>query len=218
MKRNSNELRVQVVFDIICPWCFIGKRSLDQALPVIREKGVDLIIEWVPFQLNPDLPSGGADRKTFRTARFGSWEAALAMDARVMKAGSAVGADFNYDLQKRTSNTLAGHAVVQLAVAEGGAALQERVVDALFVAYFARGLDVGDEAVLDQIATDAGMERGASERALPLRRVVTVTERGVRMAGVNGVPAYLVDNRIVASGAVGVADYVRLFAGRYVAS
>ena len=206
----KSEVRVQIASDIICPWCFIGKRTIDQALPILKERGVDVIIEWLPFQLNPSLPSEGMDRKAFRTARFGSWEAALAMDERAIKAGSGVGAQFRYDRQKRTSNTLAGHALVRLAGTEGGASLQERVVEALFVAYFTDGKDVGDEAVLEQIATSSGMEPGAVLRSRAIRDEVAATEVATRSAGLNGVPSYIVDGRILSSGAQDVEGYVRM--------
>ena len=206
----KSEVRLQIASDVVCPWCFIGKRAIDQALPILKDRGVDVTVEWLPFQLNPNLPSEGMDRKTFRTARFGSWDAALAMDARAIKAGAGVGAQFRYDLQKKTSNTLAGHALVRLAAMEGGATLQERVVEALFAAYFTDGKDVGDEAVLEQIATSSGMEAGAVLRSRTLRKDVAATEAAVRSAGLDGVPSYIVDGRLLSSGAQDVEGYVRM--------
>lgn len=131
--QHESTLHLQVVADLICPWCFIGKRSLDQALEILAGRGVDVDVEWLPYQLNPTMPAEGMDRKEFRTMRFG-WDNALAMDARAVEAGRRLGAEFNYRLQTRTPNTVAAHALARLARAEGGAALQERVVDALFAA------------------------------------------------------------------------------------
>ena len=102
-------------------------------------KGLAVEIEWIPYQLNPALPPEGMDRKAFRSARFGSWATAQAMDARAVEAGKKVGADFRYDRQTRTPNTLAGHTLARLARADGGAALQTEVMEALFAAYFTRG-------------------------------------------------------------------------------
>ena len=206
----KSELQLRVASDLVCPWCFIGKRAIDQALPILKERGVDVTIEWLPFQLNPGLPPEGMDRKTFRTARFGSWEAALAMDDRAIKAGAGVGAQFRYDRQKKTSNTLAGHALVRLAGIEGGASLQERVVEALFVAYFTNGKDVGDETILEQIATSSGMESGAVSRSRAMRDEVATTETALRSASLNGVPSYIVDGRLLSSGAQDVGEYVRM--------
>ena len=206
----KSEVRLQIASDIVCPWCFIGKRTIDQALPILKERSVDVTIEWLPFQLNPSLPSEGMDRKTFRTARFGSWEAALAMDERAIKAGAGAGAQFRYDRQKRTSNTLAGHALVRLAGIEGGASLQERVVEALFVAYFTNGKDVGDETVLEQVADSSGMQPGAVMRSRALRDDVAAAEAATRSSGLSGVPSYIVDGRILSSGAQDVGGYVRL--------
>ena len=112
-------LRLQVVSDIICPWCFIGKRALDLALEILESRNVSIDIEWLPYQLNPTLPAEGMDRKAFRTVRFGSWANAQAMDARAVDAGRTVGADFQYERQTRTSNTLAAHALVRIARVRG---------------------------------------------------------------------------------------------------
>lgn len=206
----KSELQLRVASDLVCPWCFIGKRAIDQALPILKERGVDVTIEWLPFQLNPNLPPEGMDRKTFRTARFGSWEAALAMDDRAIKAGAGVGAQFRYDRQKKTSNTLAGHALVRLAGIEGGTLMQERLVETLFVAYFTDGKDVGDEAILEQAAISCGMQPGAVTRSIALRNDVAATEAAVRSAGLEGVPGYIVDGRLLSSGAQSVDGYVRM--------
>jgi predicted DsbA family dithiol-disulfide isomerase len=210
--QHTGNLRLQVVSDIICPWCFIGKRSLDQALTILADRDVDVDIEWLPYQLNPALPSQGMDRKEFRTVRFGSWENALAMDARAVEAGRKVGADFHYERQTRTSNTIAAHGLARLAFAEGGRALQTRIVDALFVAYFTDGEDVGDHAVLNRIADEAGMVPDAVRRSLLLHTEVRRLEETVRSSGLNGVPSYLVQGKLLFSGSQDVDGYVRSLA------
>jgi predicted DsbA family dithiol-disulfide isomerase len=201
-------LHLQVVIDLICPWCFIGKRSLDQALVRLAGQGLDVEIEWQPYLLNPDLPDEGLDRRQFRAMRFG-WEAALAMDARAIEAGKRFGATFDYAKQTRTSSTVTAHALVRLAREEGGAGLQERLVDALFVAYFEQGQDIGDHVVLERIAQAVGLRQGAVQRALPGRK--TVRERAVAVlgTGLNGVPSYLVDGRLLWSGSQDVEGYVQ---------
>jgi predicted DsbA family dithiol-disulfide isomerase len=201
------KLRLQVVADLICPWCYIGKRSLDQALEILAKQGVQVDVDWVPYLLNPALPSEGMDRKAFRTKRFG-WDNALAMDARAVEAGRRVGAMFRYELQGRTSNTVAAHALVRLARAEEGAKVQERVVDALFTGYFAEGKDIGDAAVLEGIATAAGLSPGALERSIEGHNEVRALDAGIKAAGVESVPAYLLDGRFFFSGSQDVAAYV----------
>jgi len=204
---NRTLLRLQVVADVICPWCFIGKRSLDRALGRLAEQGVDVEIEWLPYQLNPTIPTEGMDRKQFRTMRFG-WENSLAMDARAIEAGRRFGAEFNYQLQTRTPNTVAAHALARLAHAEGGAVLQDQVIDALFTAYFTQGKDIGDHAVLERIAEEAGMQADALRRSLLAQDEIRSFDARIKARGVSGVPSYLVDGELLFSGSQDVQGYV----------
>jgi predicted DsbA family dithiol-disulfide isomerase len=206
--KHNRTLRLQVVADLICPWCFIGKRSLDQALRILAEQGLDVDVDWLPYQLNPAMPTEGMDRKEFRSTRFGSWENALAMDARAVEAGRHRGAEFNYQLQNRTPNTVAAHALVRLARSEGGADLQERLVDALFAAYFTHGQDIGDHAVLAQIADEAGMQSGAVMRSLQGHAEIREIDDAVHAMGLSGVPSYLVGGKLFFSGSQDVDGYV----------
>jgi predicted DsbA family dithiol-disulfide isomerase len=202
-------LRLQVVADVICPWCFIGKRSLDQALEILAGQGIDVDVEWLPYQLNPTMPPEGMDRKEFRTMRFG-WENSLAMDARAVEAGKRLGAEFNYQLQSRTPNSVAAHALARLARTEGGAALQERVVDALFAAYFTYGQDISDPGVLERIAEEAGMQPDALRRSLPAHDEIRKLDADIKALGLNGVPSYLMDGELLFSGSRDVQGYVNL--------
>jgi predicted DsbA family dithiol-disulfide isomerase len=204
---SNKTLHLQVAADLVCPWCYIGKRGLDQAVVLLAEQGVDVEVEWLPYQLNPTLPPEGMDRKAFRTRRFG-WDNALAMDARAVAAGRRVGAAFDYQRQTRTSNTLAAHALARLARIEGGAALQEKVVDALFTAYFTDGQDIGDLAVLERIAEHAGMAPGALSRSVSLQPEVRSRDAELRASGLSGVPSFLVDGKLLFSGSQDVAGYV----------
>lgn len=210
--QHNRTLQLQVVADLICPWCFIGKRSLDQALKILEEQGVVVEVDWLPYQLNPAMPTQGMDRKEFRTVRFGSWENALAMDARAVEAGRHRGAEINYQLQTRTPNTVAAHALVRLARAEGGAVLQERAVDALFAGYFSHGQDIGDPAVLERIAANAGMRPGAVQRSVPGEVEVRKRDGAIRAMGLSGVPSYLVDGKLLFSGSQDVEGYVQRLA------
>lgn len=204
---GSKTLTIAIHFDLICPWCFIGKRGLDQAIEILSGQGVEVDVEWLPYQLNPTMPVEGMDRKAFRTMRFG-WENSLAMDARAVEAGRKVGADFRYDLQSRTPNTLAAHALVRLARVEGGAVMQQRVAGALFAAYFSLGQDIGDERVLDRIANEAGLASGAVDRSVAARDEVGRLDERIRSMGINGVPSFIVDGRLLFNGSQTVATYV----------
>lgn len=206
----TTTIKLQVVADVICPWCFIGKRSLDKAIATLAGQGVEVELEWMPFELNPNLPPEGMDRRAFRSVRFGSWENGLAMDARAVAAGRPLGAVFNYDKQTRTSHTLAAHSLLRLAWNEGGAVLQTRLAEAMFTAYFAEGKDLSDHGVLETLAAAAGMAQQAVDRSTSLQGEVRQREAAVLKAGVTSVPSYFMDDKPFFSGSQDPQGYVRL--------
>jgi predicted DsbA family dithiol-disulfide isomerase len=208
--QDTTTLKLQVVADVICPWCFIGKRSLDKAIATLAGQGIDVELEWIPFELNPNLPPDGMDRRTFRSVRFGSWENALAMDARAVAAGRPLGAVFNYDRQTRTSHTLAAHALLRLAWKEGGSSLQTRLAEAMFTAYFTEGLDLSDHGVLETLAAGVGMAAQAVDRSASLQGEVRQREQAVQKAGVTSVPSYFMNDKPFFSGSQDPQGYVRL--------
>ena len=138
--RCRMEYGVDVISDVICPWCYIGKRRLERA---VRDLGGrhEVRVRWHPFQLNPTMPEGGMDRKDYRTAKFGSWERSQALDAQVAAAGIAEGIAFAFDRIGRTPNTLDAHRLIALAGERG---VQDAVVEAFFRGYFAEARDLGD--------------------------------------------------------------------------
>ena len=193
-------LRLDVVSDTICPWCWIGKRRLEAALGRIGDE-LALDVRWRPFELNPDLPREGISRRDYRTAKFGSWERSLALDAEVRAAGAGDGLDFRHALQERTPNTLASHALVALAADAGR---QGDVIEALFGAYFTDGRDVGDVETLVEIGTAHGLDATAAEAAVTdaaLRERLHAEARAYAGGGVNGVPSVLMNGFLLFSGA-----------------
>lgn len=194
-------LAVEIISDVICPWCYVGKRRLEQSKELLGE---DLRIEarWRPFQLNPSIPKGGIDRRTYRITKFGSWERSQALDAQVAAVGREVGLTFRHDLMARTPNTFDAHRLIRLAGQEG---TQDEVVEALFRAYFVEGRDIGDHAVLVEIAEHSGIGR---ERANEVLRgnegaaEVAAAEAKARLQAVSGVPTFAVGGTPVFSGAV----------------
>src|ERR1700732_3554952 len=130
-------LTVDVISDVICPWCYIGKRRLEEAVAAFGREQVR--VRWHPFQLNPRMPKEGVNRREYRTAKFGSWERSLALDAQVAAAGRAEGIPFAHEKIERTPNTLDAHRLIWLAEKEG---VQNAVVEALFRAYFTEGRDI----------------------------------------------------------------------------
>jgi predicted DsbA family dithiol-disulfide isomerase len=148
-------ISLKLTSDFICPWCFIGERRLYRAIEALPE-GVEVRVVYLPYELNPNMPSEGMDRKAYRSAKFASWERSQAMDAEVAAAGQGDGIAFNYDRVIRTPNTFAAHRLVWLAQQGGD---PKRLVDDLFRAYFGDGRDIGDRTVLAEIAAGAGLDR-----------------------------------------------------------
>jgi predicted DsbA family dithiol-disulfide isomerase len=151
--RQTNSLVVDMVSDLICPWCFVAKRRVEKAAAILGKK---VEIHWLPFELNADMPVDGLDRRVYRSAKFGSWEESQRLDARVAAAGAEVGIAFRHDRIKRTPNTLRGHVLLAAALRQG-LETQDWIAERLFQAYFVNGEDVGDPAVLLSIAREFGV-------------------------------------------------------------
>ena len=189
-------LTIDVISDVICPWCFIGKRRLEKALD-----GRPATVRWHPFQLNPDMPRGGIERRAYRIRKFGSWERSQELDARVAAAGQGEGISFNFDRQSRTPNTLDAHRVIWLAGERG---VQDAVTEALFKAYFTEGRDLSDRATLAEVAAGAGLDRAEVDELLGSDGGLDVVQTGeeqARRLGVSGVPFFIVNGRVALSGA-----------------
>jgi predicted DsbA family dithiol-disulfide isomerase len=193
-------LTVDVISDVICPWCYIGKRRLEKAVAALagRER---VRVRWHPFQLNPHMPREGMSRKEYRTAKFGSWERSLALDAQVAEAGRAEGIPFDYAKVMRTPNTLDAHRLIGLGDTEG---IQDAVVEAVFRAYFAEGRDISQTTVLLDVVAGAGLKRGRAEAVLNSDEglaAIRAAEAQARRAGVQGVPHFLINGTLALSGA-----------------
>src|SRR5882762_321445 len=148
-------LALEVISDAICPWCWVGKRRLNRAIAAIAPD-VTASVTWRPFELNPEMPKGGVDRRAYRSAKFGSWQHSQALDAQVAAAGRSDGLVFNHDKMERTPNTVDAHRLIWLPGQQGQ---QNVVVEGLFAAYFDEGRDIGDPAVLADIGASAGLDR-----------------------------------------------------------
>jgi predicted DsbA family dithiol-disulfide isomerase len=196
--------KLDVVSDTICPWCYIGKRHLDAALSILAVEGFPIEVHWRPFQLNPNMPKDGVDRRLYRSSKFGSWEKSEVLDAQVTSAGATDGLNFHHELMTRTPNTVASHILVRLAYEIGHAPLQNRIVEALFAAYFTEGRDVGDHAVLAAIGSEAGLDRDSVFAAVadPAREAaVAADEQLARKLRLSGVPSFVLDGHYLFSGA-----------------
>jgi len=195
-------LTIDIVSDVVCPWCFVGKRKLATALDLYAKERPDAPaprVTWRPFQLNPQMPAEGMPRSEYVQRKFG--RAGSEVYARVSQAGKAVGIDFAFDRIVRQPNTLAPHALIALAGEHG---VQEALVDVFFNAYFLEGRDLTDPATLAELATGAGMPREAVEACLAdeqTRRVVAGEDEQAREMGISGVPFFIFNGRYAVSGA-----------------
>ena len=196
---GTEQLKIKVISDTICPWCYVGKRRLERAIALLGNLPIE--VEWKPFQLNPTMPREGMNRREYRTRKFGSWEHSRALDAQVRAAGAEVGIAFAHDKIVRTPNTLASHQLIWLAGLHGR---QDAVVEAIFCEYFCKGRDIGETAVLLELGLSAGLMRDEIERRLnnaETREAVLREERKVRDLAVRGVPTFVVNGVPLASGA-----------------
>jgi predicted DsbA family dithiol-disulfide isomerase len=202
MGETLTGLRIDVVSDAICPWCYIGKRQLERALATLEEEGLRFSVHWNPFQLNPDMPKEGRDRMAYRAQKFGSAEKARALDERVGNAAAGVGLQFRQDLMLRTPNTLDAHRLIWFAGREDR---QDAVMEAVFKAYFTQGRDIGDRDVLADCAAEGGLDRTTVADFLAgdmAANEMLAADRAAREAGVNGVPSFFLDGYGLFSGAM----------------
>ncbi|WP_424134783.1 DsbA family oxidoreductase [Roseomonas chloroacetimidivorans] len=191
-----------VVVDTVCPWCWVGKRRLDQAMAMLAGEGLRLARQWHPFQLNPDMPPGGMPRAEYRAKKFGSVERGRQLDARLAAEGAKDGISFDFERIAVSPNSLDSHRLIRLAALEGDAALADRVAEAIFSAYFAEGRDIGDKAVLAAIGDAAGLPPGRSAAMLASEDYAAEVARdAARAQGLGGVPAVILDRQLIISGA-----------------
>jgi predicted DsbA family dithiol-disulfide isomerase len=181
-------VKLEIASDVICPWCYIGKKRLEKALLLVKDLKPQ--VSWLPFQLNPDMPKEGMPRAEYRKAKFGSLERSRQLDARVIAEGRSEGIEFAFERIERTPNTSAAHRLIALAQD------QSCVVDALFRAYFEEAKDIGDPKVLAEIAAQCGVQ-GWPEQA----RDVSALEGEVRDMGITAVPTFIFDRKSGVAGA-----------------
>lgn len=192
--------RLDVISDVICPWCFIGKQHMQRAVDMLAGDGLQFIVTWRPFQLNPDMPAGGLPRAAYRIQKFGSLTRSNELDTQVAAAAQAAGIEIRHDRMLRTPNTIDAHRLIRLA---GEAGHQDAVVDRLFQDYFVDGRDIGDHSVLIDAA--APMDRAMVGEFLAGdagRAEVVAEDAAIRAAGVSGVPTFALEGHVLFSGAL----------------
>ena len=205
----THTLTIDIVSDVVCPWCYIGKRKLEAALASHEAAGLPPIqIRWHPFQLNPDMPEEGVPRKQYLEDKFGGPARAAEIYARVGAAGKAVGLNLNFEGIKQQANTLLAHALIAYAQQSPNNdalnTLGNDVKERIMKAYFVDGQFIGSLDVLVDIASAAGMDAAAVRTYLsnPAKRdAVAQADAQARQMGVSGVPFFIFNQKVAVSGA-----------------
>ncbi|MBG6209797.1 MAG: DsbA family oxidoreductase [Roseibium album] len=195
----SPPLTIDVVSDVMCPWCFIGKRRLETALRSVPQLNVD--VRWHPFQLDATLPKSGKDRQQYLDDKFGGKENADAVYSRIKETGAEEGINFAFDKIKLSPNTLDSHRLILWSRSDN---VQSDVVERLFKAYFLDGEDLTKAATLVRISEEAGMQSDLVEQLLETETDLDKTEAQITRAsesGISGVPCFIIDGRFVLAGA-----------------
>ncbi|HWK66758.1 MAG TPA: DsbA family oxidoreductase [Rhizobiaceae bacterium] len=192
---------IDVVSDVVCPWCFVGQKRLDGAVAALPD--VDVDIRWRPYQLDPTIPPGGKDRRQYMIEKFGSEERIRQIHQRLERLGADEGINFAFDAIKVAPNTLDAHRVIRWA-ASAGSEVQNRLVRRLFKLNFEEGADIGNHEVLIAAARDAGMDAALVETLLPTEAdadAVTAEIATASRMGISGVPCFLLEGRYAVMGA-----------------
>jgi predicted DsbA family dithiol-disulfide isomerase len=192
-------MQIDVISDTVCPWCYIGKRRLARALEMRPE--VDFDVQWRPYFLDPNVPAEGVDRRAYMAAKFSDSTRRAAMTEALKAEGAKEGIVFEFDKIERRPSTSDSHRLIRWAATAG---IQDAVVERLFAAYFLEGRDIGDPAVLEFLAADAGMDSLEVAELLAGDTDLANVEREAKLAGemgITGVPTFIFASKFVLSGA-----------------
>lgn len=195
-------VKLDIFSDPICPWCYIGKSYLDRALEKAGNHPFN--IQWHPFQLNPEMPLQGVDRREYLERKFGNKDLAIKAYAPVLEHAALAGLNLKLEKIMKTPNTLSAHRLIFWAWQEG---VQNAVVSAIFKAYFVEGKDIGENNVLVNISHNTGIDKILVDRLLTGtndREHVIETDKGAREMGINSAPTFILNGKHVITGAQNV--------------
>ena len=197
-------LSIDIISDVVCPWCYVGKRRLEAALAQRASRDAAPVqVRWYAFQLNPAIPSGGVDRRSYLEQKFGGPERAKQIYARIRAAGEEVGIAFDFDRIVRQPNTVDAHRLIAWAQ-DIDLNTSDALIERLFRAYFIEGVDIGDIDALARLAGNAGFDATAARAWLGSdagRAAIQAEEQRARALGVTGVPFFVFNQRLAVSGA-----------------
>jgi len=204
------KIKVDIVSDVVCPWCYIGKRRLEKAIDQLRDE-YDFELEYHPFELNPEMPANGADQKAYLVKKFGSESRYEQITQQVTGVAATEGLTFDFSRQHISPNTRRAHAVIAYAREQG---VQLQTVEALFKAYFTDGVNLSDKQNLIATAVAAGLDRAAVEKVIDDEHAtmqVALAEQEMYKLGISGVPFYIINNKYGVSGAQNAETFIQAF-------
>ncbi|HEY9044435.1 MAG TPA: DsbA family oxidoreductase [Ohtaekwangia sp.] len=206
---NKPVVKIDVVSDVVCPWCYIGKRRLEKALNELSSE-YDFEIEYHPFELNPNMPASGANHREYLIEKFGSEDRYEQITGQTAQVAAAEGLNFNFSEKSISPNTRKAHAIAQLAKEKG---LQLNIVESLFKAYFTEGLNLADDKNLVAVAVKAGLNQDEVEQLLKDENAlvqIALHEQEMYKLGISGVPFYIINNKYGVSGAQASETFVKV--------
>ncbi|HET9052811.1 MAG TPA: DsbA family oxidoreductase [Cyclobacteriaceae bacterium] len=204
------KIKVDVVSDVVCPWCYIGKRRIEKAMDALADR-YDFEVEYHPFELNPGMPASGADQKQYLSDKFGGNDRYEKITAQTTAAAAGEGLNFDFAKQKISPNTREAHRIIQFAKNEGK---QPAVKEAFMKAYFEQGIDLSKKENLVSVAVSAGLSKQAVETLLATTEglaQVEQREHELQKLGISGVPFYIINNKYGISGAQASETFMQAF-------
>ncbi|HEY0839865.1 MAG TPA: DsbA family oxidoreductase [Vulgatibacter sp.] len=209
MAVDRKPLRIDVISDCVCPWCYVGKRRLEEAMEATADR-FEFTVNWRPFQLNPDMPAEGRDRRAYMREKFGE-ERVAQMHEHLREVGEEAGIPFDFEKIAKSPNTREAHRLIWMAQELG---LQSQMAEAVFAAYFVQGKDIGDLDVLVEIAEGVGLDgariRSLLESDVGKEEVRQQLEEPLR-AGITAVPFFVVEGKFGVAGAQPAKAFVDAF-------
>lgn len=211
----ASAVSIDVVSDVVCPWCYVGMKRLDKAIAAVPD--IDVSVNWRPYQLDPSVPEQGMDRKAYMLAKFGSEQRIRQMHERIEGLGRDEGIEFRFEDIKVAANTLDAHRVIRWA-GTAGDGVQHEVVRRLFSQNFEQGGNLNDPATLVKVAREAGMDASVVEALLPTDADKDAVRNEIATAsrmGITGVPCFLFEGKYAVMGAqdaATLADAIRQIA------
>lgn len=205
-----SKIKIDIVSDVVCPWCYVGKKKLEIAMAQVSDK-IEFEIEWRPFQLSPEMPEGGKDYKAHLTEKFGSLENLRGAFQRLNKIGKEVDIAFDFESIQKSPNTLALHSLVKSAPS---LEIQNQIVFELFSAHFEKGIDLTNREEIQKIALKAGLTENQFQEAYDntqLKEEVNREYQYYQQNGVSGVPFFILQNKFAVSGAQDPSVFLEIF-------